>query len=384
MLKIAINGKELKEIIEKAVCNMLKKSALPILEKVVLQSENGNLSVITSKLSEYLKVSTENYTCTSDGKIAIDKEDLKVLLKMTDKVEIIETEKNIIVKTGKKTISLMKHNVTDFPNEPDGDFIVRIRMKESEFVETINNLAIFTDKCEDNKIMQCLHFNLSDNRVEALDGYRIGMKRIDDVERVGTGNFLLHNTIVSDLKKTLDKKSNSNIVISIGDKFNRVSGKNFTYYTINVDGRYFEVNKMLTNDFKTIHKVGKNTILNCIKYYTDNVIARDTKKPIIFNISNKKIITYGRNERFEVSDEVEIKDFAGNNFAIAFNPYYLLDALKISNIETIIMRYNGSKMPLFIDADKYLFCVLPVNNVGEFDAMERYLDKVKAAKIESE
>ena len=83
MLNITVDGKELKGIIEKALCNMDKKSYVSILTKIILQSENGKLAAITSKISEYLEVRTDNYISKSDGKIAIAEEDLKVLLKMT-------------------------------------------------------------------------------------------------------------------------------------------------------------------------------------------------------------------------------------------------------------------------------------------------------------
>lgn len=379
MLNITVEGKELKGIIEKALCNMDKKSALPILKTVLLHNENGKLAAITSKISEYLEIRTEDYISKSDGKIAIAEEDLKVLLKMTGSVELTETEENVIVKNGKKTISLMKYDVSQFPESPDGDFEAKVQMHESEFAETIANLAVFTSDCEANKIMQCLHFNLSESRIEALDGHRIGMKRIEDTQQVRLGNFMLHNTIILDLKKSLDKKSAANIVISVGEKFNKVSGKNFTYYTKRVDGEYFRVKQMLTTETNTSCKTDKNGFLDKIKYYTDNVISKDyDRKPVVLKITDGKIITYGRNTRFEVSDEMEITDFYGKELSIGFNPRFLLEALKVADTKNVTMRFTNLKAPLFMDADKYSFCILPVNCQFELEAMETYLNKVNA------
>lgn len=380
MLNITVEGKELKGIIEKALCNMDKKASLPILTTVLLHSENGKLAAITSKVSEYLEIRTEDYISRSDGKIAIAEEDLKVLMKMTGDVSLTETEENIIVKNGKKTISLMKYDVTQFPESPEGSFEAKVQMQESEFAETIANLSVFTSDCEANKIMQCLYFNLSESRIEALDGHRIGMKRIEDTQQVGLGNFMLHNTIVSDLKKALDKKSDINITISVGEKFNKVSGKNFTYYTKCVDGEYFRVKQMLTTETNTSCKTDKDGFLDKIKYYTDNVISKDyDRKPVVLKITDGKIITYGRNTRFEVSDEMEITDFYGKELSIGFNPRFLLEALKVADTKNVTMKFTNWKAPLFMDADKYSFCILPVNCKYEMDAMETYLSKVSAA-----
>lgn len=379
MFKIKVDGKELKGIIEKALCNMNKKLSVSILNKIVLQSGNNILSATTSKVAEYLKVYTNNYTSITDGSIAIAEEDLKVLLKMTGDIELAETEDNIQVKNGKKIISLIKYDLTDFPCEPEGEFNENLRMRESDFGETLSNLSLFTSNDKSNKMMQCFNFNLSECRIEALDGHRIGMKHIEDAEKVGICNFIINNTIVLDLKKALNKKSDKNIVVSVGEKYIKVSGNNFTYYTKVQDGEYFKVGVMLNIDYDTRHMVERDVFLNHIKYYTDNVITKNFKNPVVFKITDGKIVTYARNHRFEVSDEMKISDYFGKDLTIAFNPYFLLDSFKVADAENITMRYTNNKAPLFIDADKYSFLVLPVNLISESEAMEKYLSKIEVA-----
>ena len=88
MMKIRIDGKELKGIIEKAVCNMNKKAGLPILRKVVLIDNGNDLKAYTTDMEGYLQISTRNYESMESGIIGIDEEDLKVLLKMNGDVII--------------------------------------------------------------------------------------------------------------------------------------------------------------------------------------------------------------------------------------------------------------------------------------------------------
>lgn len=378
MLNITVEGKELKDIIEKVSAAMLKKVTVPTLGWVVLKAEDGKLSASVTSIETWLEVNTDYFTCLSEGEVAIDKVDLKVITRMTGDVNIIESDENIIVKNGKKTITLHKYNLSNYPELEAEENTEKLKYTESELLETVNNLSVFCSDNEQNKMLQVINFNLKDSRVEALDGHRIGLKRIEDTETLcNNGSVMLHIMAVKDLKKALDKKSNNVVTIAEGEKYIVITGKNFTYYQRKIEGEYFKVGQMLNNDFSFSFKVGATETLEHFKYYTDNVISKTDRKPIILKIENDKIITYGRNARFETSDEFEITDFSGKELTIGFNPYFLVDALKIADSDNVRIDGNNCKAPIMIEADKYSFLVLPVNI--ETDAMEDYLNKVNAA-----
>lgn len=381
MFKIEIDGKELKKIIEKALCNMNRKSYIPVFTKIILRNENNTLSAITSKETGYLEVKTDNYNGFSEGEIAVDEVDAKVLTKMTGTVELNEMEKNIKIKNGKRIISLSKYNIVDSFKEPADDYIPKMKMKESDFAETIFNLDVFTSHDDSNKLMCCFHFNLSDSRIEALDGYRIGMRQIKDTEKLGSGNFVINNGIVSDLKKTLDEKSSDNVIIFVGEKYIKVSGNKFTYYTENIKGEYFKVNKMIETDATTECEVNVEEMMRVVKYYTENVISKNVRKPVIFNFTNGKIATYSCNERLEVADEIDNNNFIGKNLTIGLNPYFILDALKIINVDNVKLELTKSTAPMFIKTKEYSFLLLPVNlkSTDILERMEEYYKRVDAA-----
>lgn len=380
MLKIKVDGSELKEIIEKVLCNMDKKAAIPLLTKVILINTGNELIAYTSKLETYLQARTQNYSSITSGSIGIDAEDLKVLLKMTGEVIITEFENNILVQNKKKNISFIKYDISDFPKMPQDEFNDLLQFNENVFAETINNLSVFTiDNIDKNKKLGCLHFNVNDNRVEALDGNRICIKSINENEKLAdAGKLLIMNRIVYDLKKALDKKSKKKIIISQGKKFIRVTGDDFTYIQIKLNDEYFDINRFLIGEFSLKFKANTEEMLSHMKYYTDNVISKTDRKPIVLKISDNTITTYAKNARFEISDSMKIKEHTGEDLFIAFNPYFFVDALKIADSDVISIEGTNSKAPFFINANKYSFIILPVNINGEIEAMKSYLSKLVA------
>ena len=101
-----------------------------------------------TSIEAWLEVNTDYFTCLSNGEIAIDKEDLKVITRMTGDVNIIETDENIIVKNGKKTITLCRYDVSDYPKLESEENAEKLKYTASELLETLNNLSVF---CTDNE-----------------------------------------------------------------------------------------------------------------------------------------------------------------------------------------------------------------------------------------
>lgn len=373
MLNITVEGRELKNIIEK-VSAAMSKTAFGV---VVLRAKGGKLSASVANTKTWLEVNTNHITSLSDGKIAIDKEDIKVITRMTGDVNIIEADKNIIIKNGNKTVTLNKNSLTDYPKMEAEKSKEKLKYEESKLLDTLNNLSVFCTDDEFNSMMQVINFNLAESRIEALDGHRIGLKRIENEEILcNDGNIMVNISAVKNLKKTLDKKSNDIVTIAEGEKYIVITGKNFKYYQRKIAGEYFRVSQMLNNDFGFSFNADTIEALEHFKYYTDNVISKADHKPIMLKIGGDKVISYGKNSRFEASDEMEIKDFRGKELTIGFNPYFIVDALKIADADNVKISGNNSKVPVYIEADKYSFVILPMNI--QADEMENYLSKVNA------
>ena len=130
----------------------------------------------------------------------------------------------------------------------------------------------------------------------------------------------------------------------------------------------------ITVDGKELKGIIEKVECNMMKKFTVSDLGR-----IILKAENEKVISYAHNVRFETSDELEIKDFYGKETVIGFNPYFLLDALKIADVDNVSIKGVNSKSPIMIEGEnaKYSFLVLPVNIADT--KMNEYLERVNAA-----
>lgn len=383
MFKITIDGKELKKVIEKVVCNMDKKTNFDIYKKVILTDNNGTLHTYTNKLESFLETVSTNYISQSDcvsNSIGIDVNDLKMLLKMKNEVIITEKNDTIEVHNGTRNIFLMKYDISDFPEVPCDIFTNVLKFKECEFAETINNLNTFTSDGNNNNLMQCINFNLTDGRIETLDGHRIGMKIIQENEKlVHDGKVLVNNIIVSDLKKALNKKSELEVILSESEKYVQLKGDSFTYIQAKIKGDFFNLQGMLNGTYDISFTMDNSKMLDIVKYYTDNIIKKTDKNPIVFKIDDDNLYTYAKNERLEMSDSMEIEEHVGKDLLIGFNPYFWLDVMKVIDSDVSNVKCLNQKSPTIISGNEYSFLILPVNLGNEAEEkIEKYFSKLVA------
>lgn len=368
MLKFTIDAKELKMMINKGITVINKKANISSFTKLYFQAELDNtLKVFGISDEHYVEVRSSNIWNTNPGILGINIEDLKVITKMTGEITLedistqIQNKINIIC--GKKHVTIPGYKNTDttplFDMDDTEECILSVR--ESWLLETVTNLSAYTGCDSNNKMMQVFNFNTTHRRVEALEGHIIGIRSLENQNiKKENDSLLLHNICVPVFKKVLNKKSSTEVQLLQNKKYIKVNGSNFTYIIKKVDGSYFNIEKMFTDDFNYSFIVDRNDILSVMKYDCD--LIKNIKKPIILHSENGILYTYLKTEQYEVSDVIKTMDNKmDNNLYIGFNPFYLVNAFNIVDTDKPFCCGKNSLSPLFIKGNEYKFLILPVN-----------------------
>lgn len=385
MLKFTMNEKELKTMIDKGTAAINKKASLPALTRLYFQVEvDGTVKILGTDHEHYAEIRSNNAWNTSPGVFGIDVDDLKIITKMNDDVTLedisTESEYKISVKCGKKVVTIPKYENIDIflPSMDDTEEHI-LTMNESWLLETVTNLFTYTSENEVNKMMQVYNFNTNHKRVESLDGHRIGIRTLENqkVEKENA-SVLLHRKCMSVFKKIMNKKSDAKVKMYQDKKYIRIEGNNFTYIVRKIDGEYFKVNQMLTDDADYSFIVDAEKMLSVMKYDCD--LVKDLKKPVVLHSEDGKLYTYLKTIRYEAFDNVETdKNAMDNDLYIGFNPYYLADVFSMIDTDKPVCRGRNNKSPLFIDGNEYSFLVLPVNIMG--DEIENMKDCINRDRV---
>lgn len=392
MIKFTMNAKELKTMMDKAMTVVNKKASVPSLKRLYFSiDDKGILKILSTDIEHYVEVRTENTYHTEPGMFGIDIEDIKIISKMSGEITIeditSDKEEKINIKCGKKNVSIPRFENTDvsLPVLDNGENILDV--KENWLSETISNLSVFVANREEvNRMMSVFNFNTKEKRVEALWNCMIGMRQLeDDMTLKETENpfetVKLHCRCVPVFKKLLDKKSERKVIISQNDKYVKVESENFTYITKRIDGEYFKVNQMLSDEWDYKFTANAKELLEAMKYDAD--LLKESKLPVTFHAENGNLYSYASTTRYEAFDEIEVKEKPEKDFYIGFNPNFLVDVMSIVDSEYPIFYGTKEVCPWIIKGDTYSFLILPVNikdvKVKAEKRITKYIEMSKAA-----
>ena len=370
MIKFTMNAKELKIMMDKVMTAVNKKVSVPSLKRLYFSiDDKGILKILSTDIDHYVEVRTKNVYHTEPGMLGIDIEDIKIISKMSGEITVeditSDKEEKINIKCGKKNVSIPRFENTDVFLPVLNNVEDILDVKENWLSETISNLSVFVSNREEvNRMMSVFNFNTKEKRVEALWNCMIGMRQLeDDMILKETGNpfetVKLHCRCVPVFKKLLDKKSERKVIISQNDKYVKVESENFTYITKRIDGEYFKVNQMLSDEWDYKFTANAKELLEAMKYDAD--LLKESKLPVTFHAENGNLYSYASTTRYEAFDEIEVKEKPEKDFYIGFNPSFLVDIMSIVDSEYPVFYGTKEVCPWIIKGDTYSFLILPVN-----------------------
>ena len=128
-----------------------------------------------------------------------------------------------------------------------------------------------------------------------------------------------------------------------------------------IEGEYIKYKQSFTEDFKTRILVNRSEFISSLE--RASLISRDSKKiPVKLEIGANRIIINSNAELGTAHEELDI-ECDGDGLKIAFNPRYLIDALKAIDEDKVAIQFTASLSPAIIkplEGDEYKYLILPL------------------------
>ena len=350
------------QIVSKAVPN---KTTMSILECILIDATQGEIKLTANDMELGIETKIEG-DILEKGIIALDaKIFLEIVRKLPDSNITIETDSNLktIITCEKSKFNIIGKSGEDFsylPNIEKNDSIVISQFTLKEVVrQTIFSIA----DNDNNKLMTGELFEINEDqlKVVSLDGHRISNRNINLKNSYSYKKVVVPGKTLNEVSKILSGDTDKDIFIFFTDKHIVFEFENTTVVSRLIEGEYFKIDQMLSNDYETKVKINKKELLNCIDRAT-LLVKEGDKKPIIISIGDGSMELKINSTVGSMNEEIDITK-QGKDLMIGFNPKFLIDALKVIDDEEIDLYFVNPKAPCFIrDAEEnYIYLVLPVN-----------------------
>ena len=358
-----------KSNLNKAVGIVMKavptRTTMNILECILIDATTNEIKFTGNDMELGIETIVEG-EIIEKGKIAIDaKLFSEIVRKLPDNDITLTTDSNnnALITCEKSKFNIAGKSGDDFSYLPAIIKDKLITLSQFQLKEVINQTIFSIAINDNNKMMTGELFEVNEGtlKVVGLDGHRIAIRNIklegrsDDVRVVIPGKTLqeISKILNADAESFVNIYFTNNHVLFEFDQTHVVSRL--------IEGDYFKISQMLSNDYETKVSINKKEFLDSID--RANLLIREgDKKPIIINILNGLLQVNVNSAIGALNEDIDI-DKEGKDIMIGFNPKFLMDALRVIDDENVTMYLVNHKSPCFIrdKEENYIYLILPVN-----------------------
>ena len=349
-------------IVSKAVA---QRSVTTILECVLITADHDTIK-LTANNNELGIETLSDGTIIEEGMVALNARLFSDLIRKfpESEIELEVNEKNVAtISCEASQFRLLGQPGEEFPDLAQIDSSDAIEISEFSLKEAIRQTIFSVADQESNPILTGELFEVNDNelKIVALDGHRIAIRRILLNDSYEKKRVIVPGKTLTELLKILEGNADEIVQIFFSRNHLMFRFGETMVLTALIEGNFFDVSRMIYNDFETKVVVNKKQLQSCVDRACLLTGTAD-KKPIIMGIHDEDVVI-STSSYIGSMNEVLWIDKEGKNMEIGFNPKFLLDVLRVIDDEDITMYLINQKYPCVIkDADEtYLYLVLPVN-----------------------
>ena len=366
-MKITAAKQELAKSLNIVLKAVPSKTTMNILYCVLIDATVDTIKLTGNDME--LGIETEvKGTIEERGLICLDAKLFSEIIRKMPEADItIETGSNYqtTITCENSVFNIVGKDGTEFSPLPSVDKDNPVVMNQFQLRELIRQTLFSISPNDANKIMTGENLQIHENelRMTALDGHRIAIRQLNLDSSYEDYEAIIPGKTLSEISKIVSGE--------IEDEVRVYFTKNQILFEMDgtlvvsrlIDGKYFRIDQMLSNDYETKIKVKKTALMSAV----DRAMlftSESDKGTLVLTIGGDSMNLSIRSSAGSMSDDVAVES-EGKELRIGFNPKFILDVLRVIDDEEISVYFLNSKAPCFIrdEAQSYIYMVLPVNFV---------------------
>ena len=360
LLASAIEG------VSRAITN---RSAIPVLEGIYLKAEGFNLT-LTGYDMEMGITTTIECNVLVPGETVLE---AKLLLSMVSRMPAgdvrieLTDEGQAIISGGVAEFEIPALNASDYPSLPvtgaDNTMTIPTSMMRELIEKTI--YAVSQDDKKPAHTGELFVIEPGSLTIVALDGYRLAIIQ-RDVECTRDIRIIIPAKTLQELLKIMGGPDDP-VKIDANRRYVVFTTNGYTIMSRLIEGDFLSYESVIPKDKRTRVTVDCKTFINTIER-ASLIITERLKNPLRISFAEDKINVRCQTPLGKVVDEFPPVEMTGEPVEIGFNNRYLLDALRYSKCERMVLEINGPLSPVKIlpeDGKDFIYLVLPVRFKNE-------------------
>ena len=379
-MKFIVSKQELLKKLTPAMGSISTKNTVPAIEGVLIETlENGLIQISTYDMTKGFRATVPPVSIEREGRFIINAQRLyQTVRDMPDDDITFDIKDNLSceIYSGRSSFTMIAQRGADFPNLPD-------LVTERGFTVGADNLRKMIQKVshsvatQDNRPMLCgAYFKIYEGGFEVVscDSHRLSKCTLTcDIGSLADDggkdySFIIPGHALGELTKILSEGKDEQVRMYLSRKHAIVNKGDVTFFSRLIDSEYIAYNRIIPQRNDIVVNVDRERFLTGLE--RANIIAEEKvqnsgRSYVKLSIAGHYLNLTSLSANGGVNDEMDCVH-EGGDIEIGFNCRFLIDSVKASEGENIVIKLLNSESPILIEPYEpdeefsYVYMILPV------------------------
>ena len=340
------------------------RAPIPVLEGLLLKAEGFSLTLTGYNMELAIKTTIECNVLVAGETVLNAKLLGDIVSRMnSSQVSIELTDHGVaIIKGGVAQFEMAAMLPNDYPELPVPDASHTCKMPVATMREMIEQ-TIFAVSTDDKKPAHTgVLFVIQPDALTfvCLDGYRLAIVK-RDIPCTKDIRVIVPAKTMNELNKLMGEDGEQMVDVFANRHFAVFHVNGYQIMSRLISGEFLNYQRVIPDGFKTRAVVDTKSFIDTIER-ASLIITERLKNPLRVQFTDGMVVVRCQTNLGKVQDEFEA-DIQGDPVEIGFNNRYLLDALRNSKAEQVVLEMNGPLAPvkmLSVEGEDFTYLVLPV------------------------
>ncbi len=342
-----------------------RRNTLPILGNLLLEIQDGLLSVTASDLE--IQVTARAKLAVTDPMTATVsarkfQEILRSLPENTT-VGIEAAENKFTLKSGRSRFNLQALPAKDFPKLSQGESpIAEVTLTQKELKAVLRAVQCAMAHQDIRYYLNGLLLSLSENRLVAVatDGHRLAFMEVTTKEQLPNVEVILPRKAVNEIVRLLGD-DDSEVVISVRTGQVGIRFGDIEFATKVIDGKFPDYNKVIPTGYQKTISLEREQLLHSLQRAA--ILSNEKFRGIRWIVSDNTLRIVSTNAEQEEAQEELPVDYNEAPLDIGFNVGYIIDVLLSAPTQTVDFSFGDSNSSMLVTIpgeSSFRYVVMPM------------------------
>ena len=377
-MKFTVMKSTLMEKLVPAMGTVSNKNTITSIEGVLLETlDDGQIRLSTYDMNKGVRAVFTPTEIEREGKFIINAQRFYQTVRVLPEQEItidINDKLNCTISSGKASFSMFAMNSEEFPSLPELTTDQGFEISGAILRKMISKVSHSIAEQDIRPMLRGAFFKFDENSLEVVscDSYTLSKCDIKcDIEYFGVSNhkhsLIIPGHALGEMVKIIGD-TEEKVTVSLTRKHAIINLGEIIFFTRTIDSEFIDYNRIIPKDNDIFVTVDRERLLSGLE--RANIIAEEKIQG-----SGKSYVKLKAEEQFltltsssvngKVYDEMDAVH-EGNDIEIGFNCRYLINSVKVSEGEKIIISLKSATQAITIEPEvpdeefNYFYMILPV------------------------